>query len=296
MNIRKRLAPYFIFTQSERRGILVLIILMILLIGIKIYLPFYYNSREPAKVELLGNIEALTGLKSNNHGESSDYYDDYRAESSSGNVRLKLNEAQKQELTDAGFSNFVAGNIIKYREKGGIFYCKNDLLKIYGLDTIKLNKIENQVILVYAPDNTNDGNFIVERKALIELNTADTSDLLLLDGIGPVISSRIIKYRTSLGGFSEFNQLKEVYGIKEELLIKLSGKIKIDTTFLKKLNVNSADEPTLAKHPYISNYQAKAIIKYRNSIGRIQQKNILLENNIFTPEEFRRIASYLSVN
>jgi len=296
MNIQKRLAPYFIFTQSERRGILVLIIIMVLLIGIKIYLPFYYNSKEPTKVELLGNFEALTGSKYNNPGESSNSYDDYGVESSSGYVNLKLNEAQKQELTVAGFSNYVAGNIIKYREKGGIFYCKNDLLKIYGLDTIKLNKIEKKVILVYASNNTTEDNLITESKLLIELNTADTSDLILLEGIGPVISGRIIKYRTLLGGFAEFNQLKEVYGINEELLIKLSGKIEIDTTFLKKINVNSADESTLAKHPYISNYQAKAIIKYRNSIGRILQKNILLENNIFTPEEFLRIDSYLSVN
>jgi len=51
---------------------------------------------------------------------------------------------------------------------------------------------------------------------LLDINTSDSSALVTLPGIGPVLSMRIIRYRNLLGGFWSVNQLKEIYGLPEE--------------------------------------------------------------------------------
>jgi len=50
----------------------------------------------------------------------------------------------------------------------------------------------------------------------VELNSADTTELKRLRGIGSVLSARIVKYRNKLGGFSSVEDLKNVYGLSDE--------------------------------------------------------------------------------
>lgn len=50
----------------------------------------------------------------------------------------------------------------------------------------------------------------------VELNSADTTELKRLRGIGSVLSVRIVKYRNKLGGFSSVEDLKNVYGLSDE--------------------------------------------------------------------------------
>ena len=51
----------------------------------------------------------------------------------------------------------------------------------------------------------------------MDLNTADSTTLMALKGIGPVFSVRIVKYRELLGGYYETAQLQEVYGCRPKL-------------------------------------------------------------------------------
>src|SRR5665647_1059817 len=48
----------------------------------------------------------------------------------------------------------------------------------------------------------------------LDLNSADSLHLLEIPGIGPVFASRIIRYRTLLGGYYAVDQLREVYGMR----------------------------------------------------------------------------------
>lgn len=50
---------------------------------------------------------------------------------------------------------------------------------------------------------------------LIDLNTADVSELDQLPGVGPVLAQRIVDYREKHGGFSTVEELREVDGIGE---------------------------------------------------------------------------------
>jgi len=68
----------------------------------------------------------------------------------------------------------------------------------------------------------------------IELNKADSAELVKLRGIGPVLAKRIIRYRTSLGGkFHSVEELRNVYGLSEETFQSIKPYLWIDTLLLK---------------------------------------------------------------
>ncbi len=69
----------------------------------------------------------------------------------------------------------------------------------------------------------------------LELNSADSADLDSLPGIGPVLSARIIRYRNSIGGFSDFEQLSRVFGMKPETIAKIQPMVCINPPFGRKL-------------------------------------------------------------
>ncbi|MBO7607819.1 MAG: helix-hairpin-helix domain-containing protein [Paludibacteraceae bacterium] len=67
-------------------------------------------------------------------------------------------------------------------------------------------------------------------KLMIELNTADTTTLKQLRGIGSKLSQRIVKYRKKIGGFSHKEQLKDIYGLSEETYLHILPHVWVDTT------------------------------------------------------------------
>ena len=131
----------------------------------------------------------------------------------------------------------------------------------------------------------------------IELNSADSIQLVKIPGIGKVLSKRIIKYREMLGGFYKPEQLKEVYGITNQLYENIKPQIQINAGLIEMIPVNSIDEYTLGRHPYISNYYAKAIIAFRKSnSGVIKNQEELSKNNILPDSTLAKISNYLLFN
>ncbi|HQL00484.1 MAG TPA: helix-hairpin-helix domain-containing protein [Smithellaceae bacterium] len=70
-----------------------------------------------------------------------------------------------------------------------------------------------------------------ERLALglpIDINSATEEELMLIPGIGPVMSDRIIAGRILLGRYDDVNQLTGIKGIKEKTLKKISPYLYVD--------------------------------------------------------------------
>ena len=126
----------------------------------------------------------------------------------------------------------------------------------------------------------------------IEINSADTSSLKTIPGIGSAYASRIIKYRNSLGGFTSISQLKEVWGLDEELYEHVSPYITIEKT-ARKLRINKLSMDELRKHPYIDYKQAKVIVDIRTRKGDIKSINRLALLDEFTEKDIKRLTPYL---
>ena len=62
---------------------------------------------------------------------------------------------------------------------------------------------------------------------LLDLNTATTSDLDALPGIGPVLAQRIVDWRTKHERFASVDQLREVTGIGEAKFEDLRGAVTV---------------------------------------------------------------------
>lgn len=56
------------------------------------------------------------------------------------------------------------------------------------------------------------------RQGKINLNTATAQDLEGIPGVGPVLASRILEYRTSNGNFKNFEEVDAVSGVGPSLL------------------------------------------------------------------------------
>jgi competence ComEA-like helix-hairpin-helix protein len=129
---------------------------------------------------------------------------------------------------------------------------------------------------------------------LIDLNRADSAELLPLPGIGPVYAGRIIKYRNLLGGFISVDQLQEVYGISDETMDKIRGKVYADTSAIRKIRLDSASFSELLRHPYLNLENVKAILDFRDFTGIIQSPQELQDNSIFPDTLLLRVIPYLN--
>lgn len=135
---------------------------------------------------------------------------------------------------------------------------------------------------------------IVSSSIKVELNTADSISLEKLPGIGPVFAGRIIKYRTILGGYYSPKQLSEIYGMKPDLLEKVSDHLLADTLRIRKIDINVAEFKEINAHPYISFQQTKLIMKsrFKEKITSLRQ---LEKEGIFTKDELRRLRPYILI-
>ncbi len=129
-----------------------------------------------------------------------------------------------------------------------------------------------------------------------DINTATLEDLILIKGIGEVLASRIVKYRSKIGGFLSDIQLKDIYGLtfeaKKELLNKYSVLTKPAVTVF---NINRATILEIASVPYLDYELAREIVDYKNLHERISTFEELAKIKGFPSEKIDRIALYLAL-
>ena len=202
------------------------------------------------------------------------------------------NQASFQELVKLGFNRFQANNIIEYRKKGGVFRNETDLLKIYGIDSTLFVTVEKyiQIKIMSQPIRME----VNPAPLLVELNSADSLELVKLSGIGPVFASRILKYRNLLGGFHSKSQLLEVYNFSEETYLNIEDLILADTTRLKKIRINFSSYMELLRNPYLNNDQVQLILDYRDKNGAFSSVNQIYQANLVDSITFIQIKPYLS--
>jgi competence ComEA-like helix-hairpin-helix protein len=201
------------------------------------------------------------------------------------------NQASDQDFSRLGFSGKQISVIRNFQSKGGIFHSKEDFFKIYGIAELQKTVLADYILIEDHPENVVKKNELAKEDR-IELNSADSVTLEKLPGIGEKLSKRIVKYRELLGGFYKIDQLGEVYGLSEETIQKIDGKLIIDTTKIRKIDLNFSDQKELSKHPYIRKELATKIIKFRTSHGSISNLSVLLDNVILNIDEYKRLRPY----
>lgn len=131
--------------------------------------------------------------------------------------------------------------------------------------------------------------------ALNKVGFHETDSVLLqmISGVGPVLSSRIVKFRESMGGFHQPEQLLEVYGLTPQVAERIYSTFPFESVITKKITLNSGDAKLLSQHPYISASEAKVIVAYRQQHGPYQRASDLLNIKVFNQAWLDRIVPYL---
>lgn len=321
--LRRFLKDYLSFTRSERNGIILLISLLLILVAVRATIPLIFSGRENGLEPSGHELE----LFESSLEMASDAPAPEPVEPAITPSAFDPNRAGETELLAMGLDRFVVSNILKYREKGGRFLCPGDLKKIYGLkaedfellepfilirsgqediqgtdevvrfDSAEIRGKKRFVLSEVVPGDAprNDSGLSCFSGSMIDLNQADSSDLIRLPGIGPVLSGRIIKYRELLGGYWRKEQLLEVYQLTPESFDRISRMVVTDTRNIHQINVNSLRADSLPYHPYVSKYQFLAIIKYRDLDGRIERIVEIEENKLLPPEVYEKMKPYLTV-
>ncbi|HET6556880.1 MAG TPA: helix-hairpin-helix domain-containing protein [Prolixibacteraceae bacterium] len=191
--------------------------------------------------------------------------------------RLGLTERQVQTIRN-------------YQQKGGMFKKSSDLFRLYGIPDSQKLALAEYVVIKEKPGSKIETN--ETERVLIEINGTDSIELKSLPGIGNKLSKRIVKYRDMLGGFYSLEQLKEVYGLREETIRQIEGLVKIDPEKIHKIDLNFADWNELAAHPYIRNSLAQQIIKFRTRYGSISDPSVLKDSMILNKDEYERLKPY----
>ncbi|HZW77943.1 MAG TPA: helix-hairpin-helix domain-containing protein [Flavobacteriaceae bacterium] len=132
--------------------------------------------------------------------------------------------------------------------------------------------------------------------AKIDLNEATAEELQQVRGIGKVFSERIINYRNQLGGFSDDNQLLNVYGMEPEVVERIKELFTVKTPKeIIVINVNRASASDLATIPGVSYELAKKIWEFRKLRGTIDNLEDLQKVPGISESKFKQIQLYLSI-
>ena len=167
-------------------------------------------------------------------------------------------------------------------------------LKIIPVELTE-NMADNSLIIQDTPiiAGKKASGTVVRKRPLLNLNICDSVSLEALPGIGPVLSSRIIKYRNLIGGYVSVVQLKEVYGLPDETFDLISERIMADSLTIRKIRINEWDFKQLIRHPYLQKSEVSAILSYRELNGKISSVDDMIDNNLISPETAVKIKPYL---
>jgi len=297
----KKILNYFSLSHAERNGFFVLVIFILLILIVpRIFLsvhktnnPLYTLIELPEEdfSEDLGTNKALCETYPKNNKIVN------KREQSIEYFFFNPNNLPASYWSALGLSAKQISVIQNYESKGGRFYKKEDLAKIYSLTEKDYERLAPYIVIperspklvASEPQKIN-----VSHNVVIDLNLADTAMLKKLKGIGSSYSKRIVNYRNALGGFYSLEQLREVYGMNEELFEQIRPHLKIEAFTLQKININTAPIEVLKKHPYISNKEAQLIVNYKKQHGDYHSIDDLKKIIALHGDFFIKIEPYLS--
>lgn len=290
----------FFYLQKSDRKVILTLLAVIISAFIMIYLTGE-NAPTPT----------TTQQKSPRKTTKNKYYANYKPKKIERFV-FDPNTADSTQLLRLGLQPWQVRNIYKYRAAGGIYRQPHDFAKLYGLTVKQYRELEpyihissdylpastlvqNETAQTYHATKQRDSASYqhptkIKPTEHIILNTADTTTLVTIPGIGPYYARKIVQYGSRLGGYVSIDQLDEIEGLPADA----KKYMVISNPSPTQLNVNQLSLNELKRHPYINFYMAKAITDYRRVHGTIKSLNDLRLIKDFSPEVIKRLTPYIA--
>ena len=290
MNIK----DYFAFTKGEKRGVIVLLfIIVILSVGIQFIKFFKITeftdfSRFDAEIAIFEKErtqqlkeDSLSKIKKNDAVLPTEFFE------------FNPNEIDDSNWLKLGFAAWQVKTINNYKAKGGEFRIKSDVSRIFGI-TDTLYQLLSPYILL--PDEK-ENKFNDSAKKNISKITYFNFDPNTISkeqwgnlGFKDWQIKTIFNYKEKGGSWKTKADVKKIYGLAEvdynklEPYILLPNEISKPETsvtkkdYTKKVNINTANAKELTNLKGINSEKyAEIIIKYRSELGGFVKKEQLKE-------------------
>lgn len=312
----KKRQKIFLLTGEQWLGVCILA----LLAGVTLFLVHRFQPAEPEVVEVMSD-SVLTQFATYQAQQDSIRKTTWKKQYPRDTIAIRMqvfdpNTADSSTLVHLGLKKWQVSNMLKYRAKGGRYRKAEDMKKLYGMtdsmyqallpyiqiDTVAIKQYRDSVRKSQMDSVRTDSlpRYVSEKRdTILNLRTADTTELKKIRGIGSYRARQIVRYRKELGGFVHTEQLREIKALQPLLTDSLQADsllshFWIDSIIIVPLQVNSCRAETLERHPYLSFEQAKAVYELRRKKIRLESIEQLRRLDCFTEEELRRVEPYLS--
>ena len=293
---------YFYFSRTQKIGLIVLLCIIVALIAVNESLPYLIKEKRTEDTTFMEEVAIFKASLKDIPPKTYNYESNFSEK--------KLAVFNPNTLDSAGFVALgirprTAQSIIKYRAKGGKFKTPEDFAKIYGISESQYNELYPYITIpseklivkeekIAPPKQEVERPKQFERKiVIVELNSADTTELKKLRGIGSVFARRIVEHRDKLGGYTDIEQLKEIRGFTPEKFDEIADFVTADASQITKISVNKLTIDDLKMHPYLNYRSAKAIDEQRKNLRKLISKNDLENLPNLPPETLEKILPYL---
>ena len=142
---------------------------------------------------------------------------------------------------------------------------------------------------------------VVKRDTMVELNSADSTDLMKIYGIGRFTALQILRYRQQLGGYYSPRQILEIPALhserQQQLLDSALHHMTAAADSIHRIPVNRASFQRLIRHPYLSGDQAAALYDLRRKRIKLKSEadlSPLRSSGILSDSDIDRLRYYLS--
>lgn len=265
---------FFFFSASQRAGIILLIVLIVFASVLNFYFPYFFERQS-----FVGDSASLKELEI------------FKTTLVSLDSLRKRERFQRNSYTASHKSNY-AHEDSPFRTKKSSRFVRNDQAG---------NASKPKSFPTLVPDSSNlleknrkHENVNLSVPILVELNSADTAELMIIKGIGKGYAHSIIRFRRQTGGFVHVEQLREIYGMTPENFDRIKSYCFVNPDLINKINVNTASVDKLKKHPYLNFYQAKQIYELRRKRGKLSGFYDLKGLSEMNDSTLMKIMPYLS--
>lgn len=295
---------YFLMTTEQWLG---LILLVVMIVGILIAVKKIKPQEDPENT--WANDSTVIQFAAHQQKQDSIRAEHWKKKYPRDTIEIRLqmfdpNTTDSSTLVHLGFKPWQAKNMLKYRAKGGKYRKAEDLKRLYGMTDSMYQALVPYICIACAKVDSLQNDSLVSdslpkwrsmnKDTVLNLRTADTTELKMIRGIGSYRARQIVKYREQLGGFVRVEQMLEAKGMEHLAADSVLRWFVLDSVVLEQMNVNTVSAQRLSRHPYLRFEQAKAIYELRRKNVRLKSVNDLEVLDCIDVKTLEKLAPYLN--
>ncbi|NMH88040.1 ComEA family DNA-binding protein [Flavivirga algicola] len=286
---------HFMFSKEQRNGILLLILLIIGLQCVYHFVDFSTEDILINEVEFAKFNEELDSLRLLKLEEN----------------KPKIYPFNPNYITDfkgasLGMSNKEIDRLLAFRKQNKWVNSAKQFQEVTKVSDSLLDRISPYFKFPEWVTNPkpkqvsvfNHTNNLITFAQKQDLNKVTAQQLQKINGIGSVLSQRIIRFRNKfIGGFIDDVQLQDVYGLTPEVIERITNNFTVKTPRkIHKININAATVDDLVTIQHIDYDLAHNIIEQRNLIEGYKSLGGLKKVKDFPVNKIDIIKLYLSLD